>query len=393
VKHPRRVLVAVTGLSPQVITETLYVLAVRRSPPWIPTEVQLITTSKGAERVRLALLSEDPGGFRRLLTDYQLPEIRFDERCIHVLRDAHGRLLDDIRTPEDNELAADFITDFVRRLTQDASSEIHASIAGGRKTLGYYLGYALSLFGRPRDRLSHVLVSEPYESSWDFFYPTPYSRVIQLPDGRLADTRDAEVTLAEIPFVRLRDGLDRHLLEKGARFSDLVQAANAAFAPPELVIDPAHRCLRAAGRVIRLSPAPLALYLVFAKRAKAGEPPLRAPNKHAPDREWAERFLREYEALLDPLEDGERTQHALREGMDGDYFSQLKSRLKREMVTQLGQHAAAPYLPVGEGNPPRFHLNLPPEAIRFEDLGRTPEGAEVCRGTARPAAPRPEERT
>jgi len=58
VKHPRRVLVAVTGLSPQVITETLYVLAVRRSPPWIPTEVQLITTSKGAERVRLALLSE-----------------------------------------------------------------------------------------------------------------------------------------------------------------------------------------------------------------------------------------------------------------------------------------------------------------------------------------------
>ena len=388
----RRILVAVTGLSPQVITETIYALAVCRQPAWIPTEVQLVTTEEGAKRVRLALLSDDPGGFRRLIEDYQLPHIRFDEDCIHVLRDAHGQPLSDIRTPEDNERAADFITDFVRRLTQDENSEIHASIAGGRKTLGYYLGYALSLFGRPRDALSHVLVSEPFESSWDFFYPTPYSRVIQLRDGRLVDTHEAQVTLAEIPFVRLRDGLDQRLLEQGARFSELVQAANAALAPPELVIDPEHRCLCAAGRIIRLSPAPLALYLVFAKRAKAGKPPLQAPSKYDRDPEWAARFLREYEALLGPLEDGERTQKALRNGMDGDYFSQLKSRLKREMVDQLGQHAAAPYLPVGEGNPPRFRLNLPPEAIRFDDLSQTPEGAKACRHAARPASRPTEER-
>ena len=207
------------------------------------------------------------------------------------------------------------------------------------------------------------------------------------------DTHEAQVTLAEIPFVRLRDGLDQRLLEQGARFSELVQAANAALAPPELVIDPAHRCLCAAGRIIRLSPAPLALYLVFAKRAKAGEPPLQAPSKYDRDPEWAARFLREYEALLDPLEDGERTQNALRDGMDGDYFSQLKSRLKRELVDQLGQHAAAPYLPVGEGRPPRFRLNLPPEAIRFDDLSRTPEGAKICRDADRPASRPTEERT
>ncbi len=386
-----RILVAVTGLSPQVITETLYALAVSRRPAWVPTEVQLITTSEGAKRARLALLSDDPGGFRRLIKDYRLPDIRFDDDCIHVLRDAQGQPLSDIRTPEDNERAADFITDFVRRLTRDEDSEIHASIAGGRKTMGYYLGYALSLFGRPRDALSHVLVKDPYESSWDFFYPTPYSRVIPVKNGGLVDTRDAQVTLAEIPFVRLRDGLDERLLEQGARFSELVQAANASLAPPELVIDPVHRRLCAAGRVIRLSPAPLALYLVFAKRAKAGKPPLQAPNKHVPDPEWAVRFLREYEALLDPLEDGERTQRALRDGMDGNYFSQLKSRLKREMVSRLGQHTAAPYLPVGEGKPPRFRLVLPPEAIRFDDLSRIPEGTADCRETGHSSFPPPGE--
>lgn len=37
--------------------------------------------------------------------------------------------------------------------------------------MGYYLGYALSLYGRAQDRLSHVLVTERYESLRDFFIP------------------------------------------------------------------------------------------------------------------------------------------------------------------------------------------------------------------------------
>src|SRR5260221_10737988 len=39
-----RVLLAVTGLSPQIVTETLYALAVARDPGWIPSEIRLITT-------------------------------------------------------------------------------------------------------------------------------------------------------------------------------------------------------------------------------------------------------------------------------------------------------------------------------------------------------------
>jgi len=159
---PRRVLLAVAGLSPQIVTETLYALAMRGEPVSIPTEVRLITSSEGAQRARLSLLSADPGWFGRLCRDYGLPPISFSEAHIEVLHDADGNVLADIRDPDDNARVADQITETVRALTADPECALHVSIAGGRKTMGYYAGYALSLFGRPQDRLSHVLVSEPF---------------------------------------------------------------------------------------------------------------------------------------------------------------------------------------------------------------------------------------
>jgi len=194
-RYPRRILLAVTGLTPQVVTETLYALAVQRQPPFIPTEIHLLTTGEGAEAARLGLLSEDPGWFHRLCRDYALPPIAFNASHIQVLRDAVGQPLGDIRTPDDNQRAADAITETVRNLTADPQAALHVSIAGGRKTMGYYLGYALGLFGRPQDCLSHVLVSEPFESSPEFYYPTRYNRVIVLRDNKLADTIDAHEAL------------------------------------------------------------------------------------------------------------------------------------------------------------------------------------------------------
>ena len=48
--YPRRILLAVTGLSPQIVTETLHALAVGGEQPFVPTEIHLITTAEGAER-------------------------------------------------------------------------------------------------------------------------------------------------------------------------------------------------------------------------------------------------------------------------------------------------------------------------------------------------------
>ena len=75
--YPRRVLLAVTGLTPQIVTETLWALAVEGQPAWVPTEVRIITTRQGAETARCALLSDEPGWFHRLRADNGLPEIAF----------------------------------------------------------------------------------------------------------------------------------------------------------------------------------------------------------------------------------------------------------------------------------------------------------------------------
>src|SRR5262249_29705615 len=144
---------------------------------------------------------------------------------IHVITGPDGQPLEDILTDADNVAVADFITEHVRAITADRAVSLHVSIAGGRKTMGFYVGYALSLFGRPQDQLSHVLVSPPFESLHEFFYPSPRTRVIHDRGGRTLDAKEAAVRLGEIPFVRLREGLPKRLLDGGARFSEAVAEA------------------------------------------------------------------------------------------------------------------------------------------------------------------------
>ncbi len=362
---PRRVLLAVSGLTPQIVTETIYALAADEHAPFVPTEVHLITSAEGARRAELSLLSDDLGWFHKLCADYHLPGVRFDRSHIHVMRDTHGQPMNDIRSPADNQAAADFITAQVRAITADPACALHASIAGGRKTMGFYLGYALSLYGRPQDRLSHVLVSEPFESSYDFFYPTPYSRVLQTRDGQLADTAMAQVTLADIPFVSLRHGLPTALLAGQASFNDTVAAARAALAPAQLVLDLAHQRILAAGREVVLPPAELALLAVFARRTLLGHEPLRAPTKGVPDALWAKRYLGEYRRVTGTLADIESTERALRDGMDGEYFSQRKSKLDKRLKTALGPAAETYRIHDGGKRPRRYALTLKPDAVRF----------------------------
>ena len=60
----KNILLAVTGLSPQVITETLYALNRMNRPVHA---IHVITTRKGAERVHLSLLQSGEGHFFRFL--------------------------------------------------------------------------------------------------------------------------------------------------------------------------------------------------------------------------------------------------------------------------------------------------------------------------------------
>lgn len=367
--YPRRILLAVTGLTPQVVTETLYAL-IHQEPAFVPTEVRLITTREGAERARLALLSEDPGWFKRFCQDYGMTGVSFDTSSIQILDDGEGQALDDIRSPADNQRAADLITETVRALTHDPESALHVSIAGGRKTMGYYLGYALSLFGRPQDRLSHVLVSEPFESSWEFFYPTPNERVIPVKGEKLANCQDAQVTLAEIPFVRLRQGLPERLLHGHTAFTEAVAAANRSLGLPHLVLHLAENALWADGERITLGPSEFALMLWFAERTCSEDPEIDWTRPEAAEAllQRARRVMNpasgEYERLVEALAWRKNDPKAM-----GELFEPQKSRINKAIARALGEHAARRYQirRTGPRGASRYYLPLEPEQIEIRE--------------------------
>ena len=350
--YPRRILLCATGLSPAVITETLYALAVVQRPAFVPTEVHLVTTREGAARAALTLLDNDPeqAHFRRLCEDHGLDReaIRFGADTIHVIASAEGAELDDIRDLTDNAAAADTITRVVRELTHDGGSAVHGSIAGGRKTMGFYLGYALSLFGRPQDRLSHVLVSPGVEGHPQFFYPPPRPRVLFDRDNRPVNAHEAGVTLADIPFVRLRDGLDGVMREGGASFSEAVGQAQRTLEPARLVLAPAGRRVWCGGVEIKLSAGEFAFLAWFARRVMDGAGSVSRKN---PAAEEVEAFLGEHRRVLGEMslqheQVATAARRALGEGDFHKYFDDRRAPLKKRLRAALGDREAERYLPV-----------------------------------------------
>ena len=385
--YTRRVLLAVSGLSPQIVTETVYALAVTARQPWVPTEVHLVTTSEGAQGARLLLLSEEPGWFARLLADWKLPPIAFPSENIHLIAGPDGIALDDIRSAADNDAAADFICDTVRRLTADDNAALHVSLAGGRKTMGFYLGYALSLYARPQDRLSHVLVSSPYESNPQFFYPAPETRVLARSHGQAVDAKDATVTLARIPFVRLRDGLPEALLDGKAHYSEVVAAAQKSVPPLALRLEPAACAVIAGGESIPLRPAEFSFYWMLAERSRAGK-----PGAHWSEKGFERELLDYYRQLVNPYSgEFERVEKTLKRGLTKENFDPRKAHINHALRAALGRRAEPYLIAPGEPMPGtryrRFGLTLPAEAISIGETAslqpqRKMKGRRMLKPTA-----------
>ena len=80
--------------------------------------------------------------------------------------------------------------------------------------------------------------------------------------------------------------------------------------------------------------------------------------------DWAERYLRELRHIAGPMADLSVTEKALQDGMDGDYFSQRLSKLRKLLRQHLGNAAAKPYLiDDGGSRPHRYRLELPAHAV------------------------------
>lgn len=300
-RGPEVVLLAVTGMSPAILTETVWALA-RENPPVIPARIVVITTLPGKARMEEELFNPSPDHGQRTvwqalrnavfelarhkseITPAQLDRLLIlDEVRLIASRDAKlGRAfpVEDIRTPADNETAADFILDEVRKITANADTTLIASLAGGRKTMGALLYAALSLLGRPQDRLTHVLVSEPFEDPGltpRFYFPAQPETLHQHRTGGVHRSDAARIWLADVPFVRLRELFPKQLGRYPGSFSSLVQTyaerIQQISGPPAIILDDAELALTVEGVRVELGVREYALLSFLSERCRDNLPP------------------------------------------------------------------------------------------------------------------------
>lgn len=363
--YPRRVLIAVVGLAPQVVTETLFALVVRRVPAFLPTRIRLITTRLGAERIDHLLLDRGSGAFGAFATEYENGLARvLRDSIVDVMVDTAGVALGDIADAAAATRAADRIAAIVREETADPEAAIWASIAGGRKTMGFLLGYAMSLFGRPQDRLSHVLVDAAFEDNPQFFFPSREPRhIVSSLDGRLLDTRDARIVLSDVPFLRLRDGLPRRLLSGRTGFAETISEAQAALEPAAMTLVVSELSVRCGDKVIVMTPVDFAFLLWLAHRRLRGASNGGAVNWRSGS---SAEFLDIHARIAHRTPQAARVRSTLRDGIPKEWFEQRVTRINKLFVDALGL-AAGPYVLRKSGARPVTSYGLSPDlaAVRI----------------------------
>ncbi len=372
----KKVLVAVTGSTPQILTETIYALFKERE--WIPDEVHVLTTTHGRDEIQKKLFDE--GNFQQLCESYELKDIEFSPQSIHVITNKAGELLSDIKSVEDNDRAANMIVHFIHDLCQDPNNELHVSLAGGRKSMGFYIGYALSLFGRQQDSMSHVLVNHPYEHARDFFFPTVTSQEVTAEywdNGekhiKKVDAKDAKIWLSDIPFVRMGEGIPNLNLSTGWEYRDAVALAQRAISDYTVEILVNERKLICNDHVeIALTPQQMAFYATIAKATQEGKCITATPSKYENAysiREFAEDYLYFYGQTGKDV--GDMSVEALLKDIQGEReifmkLSPVSSKIEGQLSDKLG--SIAEYFCIqgqGEKLQKYYQIALSPQNIKI----------------------------
>ena len=273
-------LIILCGMTPAVITETVYALC-HEQVAVAPDEVIVITTTSGSKCIKQELF--DSGLWQRLRSELGLNEnkIRFgaSSQYLKIIPSSHDDNADagDIVSSADNAKAADFILAILRQFTENPDTSIVFSIAGGRKTMSALGALCMSLLGRDHDRICHILVNPPFDDPRlvpKFYWPPAVDTTYQLPDGSAFKSAAAQLSFCEIPFVCMRNLFKEKLSRLPGSYNDTVVLANNTIGQlklPDLVFNPNKQECLVGETAILLSPIEYLLYWLLAQRRKRGE--------------------------------------------------------------------------------------------------------------------------
>jgi hypothetical protein len=138
---------------------------------------------------------------------------------------------------------------------------------------------ALSLLGRPQDRLTHVLVSEPFEDPGlkpRFYFPAQPETLHQHRTGGVHKSDAARIWLADVPFVRLRELFPKQLGRYPGSFSSLVQTyaerIQQISGPPEITLNDTELSIIVEGIRVELGVREYALLAFLSERCRDNLP-------------------------------------------------------------------------------------------------------------------------
>ena len=260
----KEILVISSGLAPQVITEMLWWFAVSDDgPKTVPIEIHVVTTREGAQAISDAQLVGAEGRLAAFCREFELPDLN-DRLRIEALQV-------DLQEVGANHAYGRHVARLLRDCTADPDTRVHTCLAGGYKTMSFYMGYSMSLLGRYQDRLYHVFVTPGFEGSPDFWWKPKVSREISIVlNGKRQTVRtdDAAIDVASIPFARLRYLLKKDDLDDAADFGTLVGAANEGIGRQMVSLFDESREVRIGDETKTLPPKQYALFRLLAECRK-----------------------------------------------------------------------------------------------------------------------------
>ena len=378
---PHTVLVAVCGLTPAILTETVWALA-HEHPAAIPDQIIVLTTEAGRAKIAEQLFGPDQLWQQlraSLLGPSHADNPRLDFDCtpdrvkvFHRREGARRIPIIELTSLADNQAIADALVDELWLHTSKPDTRVIASLAGGYKTMGALCLSAMQLLANPGDRVTHVLAGGGFDQTKPgFFFPEQTGQKLTGPAGPLR-ARDAakKLQLIDVPVILLRRWFEDLLHTKPPSYDVLLSQGSAALQSGQaadlqltlgpLVLPPGAKARHFAllnGTRLALSADQYAYLRFFAERRLAGQPAF----------ERAVDVVEELAAWLTIARTKEPRFYRMSEAFDASTFnadslgkrlSDLRTFLKKSSAT--GQRLAA-LLPC-KGH---WALQLPPGTIEL----------------------------
>lgn len=318
------------GLSPQVITECLFLL--HRDQGVTVDQLDLV-----GSQTALATFQAQQHKVQSLYESWGIPADLPNINCHQTIE------------PWDRQAEGEILNIFVSILKQrrPQTETIILCLTAGYKHISFQSGYVFSLFAQENDWLVDAHAELSFANRGHFF-----------PENA---QEAKELWLTFINFVPLGSLLPKQAIDD---YQDLLRLARVKINPPDVTLLKQKKYIQIGEYQIKLIAAEWVFYCWLAKRRQLGLPAINALD------DWQDAYLScyaqligvdnaYYENTIATLTDIESSQR---------YFQERLSRINRQLRQQLGEYLSQPYQIKTQGQRPntRYYLDCGSAQIHFE---------------------------